>query len=326
MSEKQFPAKRQSKKAKNVAAPEQAVATEKLEPKPKGPIPSYQPNKAREAARLMQESGRSRALAEQACKDEAIRMQAELEHMRSFYGNMVAGIHGEYTVGDIDETGQLVYYMYRVETLRLEATETMAATDILVIIGYRDIYILLSWLFKPAEQINLLSGWRGEIQEQMLNFLREHLAHEIDFAKAERTRNASKHNGGPQLVTSNGQAVKPTHDTKTLKPIKVFTSNTIGRFSFSGGQGSQCVVVQEPIDGKMTITVVSLTEEHPLAKNGVRTGLWIYSEDLGAGIPDAAHELGDEYFTHANLLRDHILAKLDKLSKSEHKSTEMVAA
>lgn len=312
MSSKQIPAKKQPKAAKKGGTAE-PVATKK----PKGPIPaSYRPNKDREAARLMQESERSRALAEQARKDAAIRTQAELEHMCSFYGNMVAGIHGEYAVGYMDETGQLVYDTYRVETLHLEAT------DILGIFGCRDVFIPLSWLFKPADQVNLLSGWRGEIQEQMLNFLREHLAHEIDFAKAERARNASKHNGGPQLATSNGQAVKPTHDTKTLKPIKVFTSNTVGRFSFSGDQGSQCVVVQEPIDGKMTITVISMTEEHPLAKNGVRTGLWIYSEDLGTGIPDAARELGDEYFTHANLLRDHILAKLDKLSKS----TEMVAA
>jgi hypothetical protein len=305
MSSNQFPQKK-SKKIGKVMTPKGVPSVNE---KPKGPIPaSYLPNQEQQAAQAAQQAA-ERLAAEMKAHEQALALdQTDLNHMRSFYSNLVAGIPGDYSVGCIKD-GQLIWDEYRVGILH---TEVPVEKPPVVIYGYRDVYIHLECLFQSVEQIQLQPGWLGNIQVKMIDFLREHLADEIAFMKAERDRQAFMQ-GGPRLATSDGKPVVASHDTKTPKPAKEFTLETVGRFNFCEGLGRHCVVVQEPVGGYMMIKVISLAKGHTLARKGVRMGIWIYSDDVKAGIPDVAREkLGDEYFAHAKYLREFILAKLDK--------------
>ena len=329
-NKQQAPAKKASKADKKAAAAEralaQAAAAAKKQPKPKGARPaSYTPNQERETARLLQQSAEARN--QRAAQ--VARTKAELVAMQVRYPDLVAGVLGQYDVGFITEDGNLISASYDVDHLQLPEKDGKPSRDILGIFGHQDTFIPLSWLTCPAEKIHLVKGWRGDVQANMLNFLREHLAQEIDFVLASRARAVEEaklaaETPKPTLATLDGKVVKPVHDTETLKSLVKFTTDTFGRFDFSSGN-THCVVVQELMDNKMTLTVISMSDGHPLAEQGVRVGLWLRSQSIEDGVPDAARSLGEDFFSHANLLRDFIVAKLASVAAKQAKQTASVA-
>lgn len=304
---KQTPAKKTSKADKQAAAaeraaPQAATATKKTV-KLKGIRPmTYAPNKERETARLLQQTAEARNLR----AAQAARMEADLVCMQARYADLVAGIPGEYDVGFIDGN-ELIFESYNVGK-----TEC----DTVGIFGFRNVFVPLAYLFFAPEEITILNGWQGEIQVKMLDFLRKQLAPEIKKILEERYSAAEEAKAAaaapkPKLATVDGKAVKPTQDKVVLAmlPLVKFTVDTVGRFDFSSGQ-RHCMVVQQPVDGKMTIKVTNIDEDHPLAAEGVRVGLWLRSQSIENGIPDAAREHGEEFFAHVKLLRNFIVAKL----------------
>lgn len=303
----------------------------KAEPKVKGPQPpSYSKNTKREIARILQESAHAANLAEHAKIEKAARVQADLTAMQNRYAMLLDGVIGKYEVGYMNVFGDLVTECYEVDVWHLPEKDGLPAREIIGIFGYCEVFVPLAWLFRPKEEINLLQNWRGDVQAAMLDFLREHLAHDIAHAKAERARKIAEARA-PRLATLDGKnvevkAVKPSHDTKKVLSTKVFGINIIGRFDFSDG-AHHCTVVQEPVDGKMTLMVISITDGHKLACDGVRPGLFIRSIDLKDGVAEAARSLGDEFFAHAKLLREFVLEKLNGMSiKKEPAKQNSVAA
>ncbi len=153
---------------------QQAAATRtKPAPKVKGPVPDFTPNKVREEAHNLNAFAK-------AIVDGQQRFSA-----------LVAGIEGVYLVGTTK--GQFLKgHSFVVKTITFPKKDDRDAFDQLVIEEYAPVDLKFtvriphSWLFRPFAKCKFAQGAVGEVQQNMLAFLKEMLAKEIDFELARR--------------------------------------------------------------------------------------------------------------------------------------------
>ncbi len=280
--------------------------------KPKGPVPeSYKLNKARKATQLEQEARCLENERNERAAEAMGRLEAKLTACQLAYPSFLAGIPGEYTIG-VERNGSVFFEDYFVGTMPYGKN--------MAIFGFKDVYVPHFYLFADEASCWLANDWKSGIQMKMLDFLRGTLASEIKAVSSQVVVKVPS----PTLATSDGKAVKPTPaivakvvtvDFGKILSLATFTADKIGRFDFSDGN-ENCHVVQKLDNGKMTLRVTSISIWHPLAKAGIRVGLWLRSESLGQSIPvTALHELGAEYFAHANILKAFILMRLEKFKR-----------
>ncbi len=280
--------------------------------KPRGPVPeSYKLNKERKGIQREQEARCLENERNERVAEARRHLEAKLTACQLAYPSFLAGIPGEYTIG-AERNGSVFFEDYLVGTMPYGGN--------IAIFGLKDVYIPHSYLFADKEYCWLANDWKCDIQVQMLDFLRGTLASEIKAVSPQMVVKVPS----PTLATSDGKAVKPASATVAkvvivdfgkILSLATFTADKVGRFDFSDAN-ENCHVVQKLDNGKMTLCVTSISIWHPLAKAGIRIGLWLRSKSLEQAIPvTALNELGVEYFAHANILKAFILMRLEKFKR-----------
>jgi hypothetical protein len=137
--------------------------------KQKGPAPSYTPNYGRiEAARRAEFS-------------------KKVAKARENFTEFVGGTLGDYLIG-INTDDDTEAYDFTLKVITLPETETRPAQEQLIIEGDVEVYgrrvfIPHKWLFFQTDTCNFVGGRIGEVQYEMLTFLKPVLHEEIKAAK-----------------------------------------------------------------------------------------------------------------------------------------------
>ena len=315
MAKSQVPSKKMTKAERDATKTAHATGDNtslpKKTPKEKGPVPAtYSKNKDREQVRWVQAQAAT-------VRDNLLHLEDELVACRACFLDIVNGVPGKYTVGLRDMDGNILIRNYTVEK---RIIPIFGDKPVLVVVDVDGIPVLHKHLFTKSNFIQLSRNTEiGDAQADMLDYLREALAGVINqiteerkaaMIKAAADKAATLISSGPKLVTSDGKAVKPSLVVKSILSLCEFAPTKIGKYDFSDGAFA-CMVELVLQDGKFTLVIRSIHQNHQLAQVGVRVGLWIRTESIGAQIPEwITNEHGAEFFAHATLVNFFITSKL----------------
>lgn len=262
-------------------------------PKEKGPRPNFTPNHEREqaAARLV--------------------FATRIADERIHFPALVAGEHGKYLVG-INHSDWSEAHDFEVRTEHVKGKDGADGYDIVTIQGEVSanpnkpgVSIPLSWLFKENDNyIRFTPGAVGEIQRDMLCFLKDAMFHAIEDQKelnkqeqaaaraaAEAVKNLEDGatTGGDmfKLATVDGKAVKPQKTVLAIKSLLTLAPKEFGRYDFKDSANKSCVVdyVDGNDGGKSVLRVHSMNADHELALAGIGVGLEMFALHLNKEVP-----------------------------------------
>ena len=326
-------AKQQSKKtlADKKAKGQQPKPPKAMKPlKQKGPQPDFTPNQDREEATA------------------DLAFATRIADERLHFPALVAGEHGKYLVG-INHGSISEGHFFHVHTNHMPSKDGEEGYDLTTIQGEISasenkpgISIPLSWLFKPTDKCRLASGLVGEIQHDMLIFLKQALFDEIEeqkllhqqeqlaAKKAEefigRLEKDSTTGDMFTLATVDGKAVKPQQTTKlAIKSLGALAPKEFGRYDFKDSANKSCVVDYLEGNGKSLLRIHSMNADHELALAGVRVGLELFGIHLDKEKPlsDSAKAcLAAEHYAHLVLAREFFICRIDA---THAKAKKMVA-
>ena len=260
-------------------------------PKEKGPRPNFAPNLEREqvAARVA--------------------FATRIADERIHFPALVAGEHGKYFVG-MNHSDWSEAHSFEVRTDHVNGKDGQVGYDIVTIQGEISanpnkpgVSIPLGWLFKENDNyIRFTPGAVGEIQRDMLCFLKDAMFHAIEDQKelnkqehaAARaaTEAVKKLEDGAttgdmfKLATVDGKAVKPQKTVLAIKSLLTLAPKEFGRYDFKDSANKSCVVdYVDGNDGKSVLRIHSMNADHELALAGVDVGLEMFALHLNKEMP-----------------------------------------
>lgn len=287
-------------------------------PKEKGPQPDFTPNREREqvATRLAF----------------ATRIADERVHFPA----LVAGEHGKYFVG-INHSDRSEAHYFEVRTEHVKGKDGQDDYDIVTIQGEISanpnkpgISIPLNWLFKENVNSRFIAGVIGEIQRDMLFFLKDSMfiaienQKELNKQEQAATRAAAeavkKLDDGAttgdmfKLATVDGKAVKPQQTVLPIKSLLTLEPKEFGRYDFKDSANKSCVVDYLEGNSKSVLRIHSMNADHELAVAGVMVGLELFAVHLNKEKPISEGDkssLPAEHYAHLVLFRQFCIDRID---------------